>query len=123
MRVGFSAAPRIAGLQPAATEGRLHGHDFTATFLFETATLTYPGVVVDDAMRAEILDRVTDRAAPPRPRPPARSARHLRSRRRPPRRLVRALRPPPGRARLVSVTVATDAGGHGEIHLPTGGPR
>ncbi|MHA6631098.1 6-pyruvoyl trahydropterin synthase family protein [Pseudonocardia sichuanensis] len=116
--VRFSAALRIAGLEPGETAGRLHGHDFTAVFLFESATLTYPGVVVDHDMRDEItgritdrlhhrdLDRLLDRAATCEALADYLATWYVRSAR------------PPGHARLLAVTVTTAAGDHGEIHLP-----
>jgi 6-pyruvoyl-tetrahydropterin synthase len=127
--VRFSAALRISGLEPGDTAGRLHGHDFTAVFLFESATLTYPGVVVDHDMRDEITGRIADRLHHrdldrllDRPATCEALADYLATW------YVRSARPP-GHAHLVAVTVTTAAGDHGEIHLPApshrlpGGPR
>lgn len=117
--VQFSAALRIAGLEPGDTAGRLHGHDFTAVFLFESTTLTYPGVVVDHDMRDEITGRITDRLHHrdldrllDRPATCEAIADYLATW------YVRSARPP-GHAHLLGVTVTTAAGDHGEIHLPS----
>jgi 6-pyruvoyl-tetrahydropterin synthase len=123
VRVRFSAALRIPTPEPGATVGRLHGHDFTAVFLFETTTLAYPGVVVDDDMRAEITGRVTDRLHHrdldrllDRPVTCEAIADYLAAW------YLRSARPP-GHARLVAVTVTTGAGDYGEINLTAGGTR
>ena len=123
VRVEFSAALRIPGLEPRITAGRLSGHNFTAVFLFETTALAYPGVVVDDDMRAEITGRVTDRLHHrdldrllDRPATCEAIADYLASW------YVRSARLP-GHARLVAVTVITAAGDHGEIHLTAGDTR
>lgn len=122
--VKFSAALRIPGLEPhGVTAGRISGHDFTAVFHFETTTLAYPGVVVDDDMRAEItarvtdrlhhrdLDRLLDRPATCEAIADYLAAWYLQSARL------------PGHAQLVAVAVTTAAGDQGEIHLTTGGTR
>ncbi|MGI9004210.1 MAG: 6-carboxytetrahydropterin synthase [Pseudonocardia sp.] len=54
---------RCAGSNQADPARRTHGHDFTARFRFEAATLTYLGVVVDDDVRDEITRHVRDRLA------------------------------------------------------------
>lgn len=116
--VRFSAALRTAGPEPGHAVGRLYGHDFTAVFLFESATLTHPGVVVDHDMHEEITGRVADRLHHrdldrllDRPATCEALADYLATW------YVRSARPP-GHARLLAVTVTTAAGGHGEIHLP-----
>ena len=118
VRFTFSAALRIAGLEPGHAAGRLHGHDFCVAFRFEATTLAYPGVVVDDDMREEITHHIRDRldhrdldGLMGRPATCEAIAEHLAGW------YLRSARPP-GHARLVSVTVTTGAGGHGEIHLP-----
>jgi 6-pyruvoyl-tetrahydropterin synthase len=118
VRVTFPAARSLGGIAPGSPAGRPHGHDFTAVFVFESATLTYPGVVVDDDMREEIINHVTDRLAYrdlnrlfDRPPTCEAIAEHLASWHH------RSARPP-GDARLISVTVTTGSGDHGEIHLP-----
>jgi len=63
VRVSFPAALSLRGLEPGNPAGRPHGHDFTAELVFESTTLVYPGVVVDDDMRAEIHDHVAGRLA------------------------------------------------------------
>lgn len=116
--VTFPASHSLPGLEPGVGAGRPHGHDFTAVFVFETATLVYPGVVIGDDMRTEITRHVTDRLAyrdldrlfdqPPTCEAIAEhlATWHQRSAR------------PPHPARLVSVTVTTSSGAHAEIHLP-----
>lgn len=119
VRVTFPAIHSVPGLEPTRPEGRPHGHDFTATFLFEsTTTLAYPGVVVDDDMRTEIVRHVEDRLAYRdldkllgRPPTCAAIAEYLASWH---RRSARVST----HAHLTSLTVTTGSGGHGEIHLP-----
>ncbi len=118
VRVSFPAALSLRGLESGNPAGRPHGHDFTAELVFESTTLVYPGVVVDDDMRTEIERHIADRLAFRDldrlfDRPPTCEAIaeylanwHWCSAR------------PPGHARLVAVNVSTDAGDHGEIHLP-----
>ena len=119
VRVSFPAALSLRGLEPGNPAGRPHGHDFTAELVFESTTLVYPGVVVDDDMRTEIHDHVAGRLAYrdldrlfDRPPTCEAIAEHLATWHR------RSARPA-GHARLVAVTVRTGSGDHGEIHLPT----
>ena len=121
----FSAAHSLPGLEPGHRAGRSHGHDFTATFTFATSSLSYPGVVVDDDMRTEIirhiekvldhrdLDRLLDRPATCEA-----IAEHLATW------YSRSARPP-GHAQLLSVSVTTARGLNGTVHLlgPFGGAR
>ncbi|MDN5747152.1 MAG: 6-carboxytetrahydropterin synthase [Pseudonocardia sp.] len=118
VRVSFPAALSLRGLEPGDPAGRPHGHDFTAVLVFESTTLVYPGVVVDDDMRTEIPPHLAPRHAYRAlarlfDRPPTCEAiaEHLATWHR------RSARPP-GHARLVAVTVRTGSGDHGEIHLP-----
>lgn len=120
VQVRFSAALRISGLEPGSPAGRLHGHDYTATFWFEAITLVYPGVVVDDDMRAEVIGRVSERYD-------HRDLDRLLNRPATCEAIADALASwymstalPPGHAHLVAVTVATGDGQHAEIHLPSG---
>jgi len=119
VRVSFPAAMALRGLEPGNPAGRPHGHDFTAELVFESTTLVFPGVVVDDDMRTEIQDHVAGRLAYrdldrlfDRPPTCEAIAEHLATWHR------RSARPA-GHARLVAVTVRTGSGDHGEIHLPT----
>jgi len=116
--VSFPAALSLRGLEPGDPAGRPHGHDFTAELVFESTALVYPGVVVDDDMRAEIHDHVAGRLAYRdldrlfgRPPTCEAVAEHLAD-------WYRRSARPAGHARLVAVTVRTGSGGHGEIHLP-----
>lgn len=92
--------------------------------MFESTALVYPGVVVDDDMRAEIHQHVAGRLAYrdldrlfDRPPTCEAIAEHLATWHR------RSARPA-GHTWLVAVTVRTGADDHGEIHLapPVGGP-
>lgn len=105
-----------------ADSQRPHGHDFRLEFVFETDTLVYPGVVVEDSLRALITDHVNKRLAYrdldrllDRPATCEAVAEHLALW------FVAAARPPE-HAELVSVTVTTGAGGFGQIILPPHGP-
>ncbi len=118
VHVSFPAALSLRGLEAGNPAGRPHGHDFTAELVFESTTLVYPGVVVDEDMRTEIHDHVAGRLAYrdldrlfDRPPTCEAIAEHLATWHR------RSARPA-GHARLVAVTVRTGSGDHGEIHLP-----
>lgn len=116
--VVFPAIRTLRGLDPGRPEGRTHGHDFTARFVFETTALVYPGVVVDADVRDEVTRHVTDRLAYRdldrllgRPPTCEAIAEHLA------RWFVHSARPP-GDATLLSIAVTTGSGEHGEIVLP-----
>lgn len=121
LRTGFSAAVRehISGPGADQAVGRMMGHDFTVTLLFETTALAYPGVVVDDDLRADVTDYVTHRlhgrdidTLLGRPATCEAIAEHLANW------YVRSARPGGPHHRLVSVTVTHGEGGHGELRLP-----
>jgi hypothetical protein len=121
VRTGFSAAVREHDPGPGAeqTGGRIVGHDFTVTLLFETTALAYPGVVIDDGLRTDVTDHVTTRlhgrdidTLLGRPATCEAIAEHLANW------YVRSARPGGPHHRLVSVTVTHGDGGHGELHLP-----
>lgn len=114
----FSGVHTVPTLAEAAVTERSHGHDFRAEFVFETSTLVYPGVVVEDPLPALIRDHVTKRLAfrdldrlVDRPATCEALAEHLAL-------WFTGSARPPEHAELVSVTVTTGAGGFGEIVLP-----
>jgi 6-pyruvoyl-tetrahydropterin synthase len=114
--VTFSATHSLRGIE--GPEARHHGHDYTATFLFEAASLIYPGVVIDDDMRDEIARHVRDRFAYrdldrvlTQPATCEAIAENLA------RWYVHSARPV-RHARLISVTVSTSSGMNGSIRLP-----
>lgn len=122
--VSFPAAHSLAGLEAEHPASRAHGHDYNATFLFETGVLAYPGVVIDEDLRAVITGHVQDRLAYrdldrllDRPATCEAIAEHLAAW------FLRSARPA-DHARLVSVAVATGSGACAEIHLrpPHPGP-
>jgi hypothetical protein len=121
VQTGFSAAVRehISGAGADPRAGGILGHDFTVTLLFETTALAYPGVVVDDGLRADITDHVSTRlhgrdidTLLGRPATCEAIAEHLATW------YVRSARPGGPHHRLVSVTVTHGDGGHGEFRLP-----
>ena len=123
VNVRFPAIHSMPTLADASGSGRPHGHDFCAEFLFETDTLVYPGVVVDDVLRAQItdhvdkrlayrdLDRMLDRPATCEAVAETLALWFTRSAR------------PAEHAELVAVMVTTGAGGYGQINLPPAGLR
>lgn len=97
---------------------RLHGHDFRVELLFEATTLAYPGVVVDDVMRAQVADHIEKRLAYrdlnqllDRPATCEAIAEYLAAW------FTRSVSPAE-HANLVSVTVTTANGGFGQLTLP-----
>lgn len=120
--VEFPAAHTVPTLADGGDQGRFHGHDFRAEFLFETTALAYPGVVVDDVMRAEVVDHVDKRLA-------YRDLNRLFERPATCEAIAESLAlwftrsvSPAEHAQLVSVTVTTGAGGFGQITLPPSRP-
>lgn len=111
VRLPFSAVHTLPGRE----SGRLHGHDYTATFLFEARDLAHPGVVVDDGVHGTItryirerldhrdLDQLLDG-----PSTCEAIADHLAT-------WYATSARGPQECRLVSVTVTTAAGAHGEV--------
>lgn len=63
VRVAFPAVHSLRGSDGHDRAAQPHGHDFAAVFVFESRSLVYPGVVVDDSLRAEIIYHVGDRLA------------------------------------------------------------
>ncbi|MGH3614210.1 MAG: 6-pyruvoyl trahydropterin synthase family protein [Pseudonocardia sp.] len=114
----FPAAHSLHGLPGDSEVARSHGHDYRATFVFETTTLVYPGVVIDDRVRAEITEHVDTHLAYrdldqlfDRPATCEAIAEHLAN-------WFARSAGPAGTAWLVSVAVTAGSGDHGEIHLP-----
>lgn len=115
--VTFSGIHTVPALADTAGTERAHGHDFRAEFVFETTTLVYPGVVVEDPLRALITDHVTRRLAfrdldrvLDRPATCESVAEHLAHW------FINSARPAE-HAELVSVAVTTGTGGFGQIVL------
>lgn len=116
--VAFPASHAVPALAVEIGTARPHGHDFHAEFLFEATALAYPGVVIDDVIRAQIVDHVEKRLAYrdldqllDRPATCEAIAEHLALW------FTRSVSPAE-HAHLVSVTVTTAGGGFGQINLP-----